>query len=160
VYHCRAFKLTLKFVHLRQPKTFAIIESMKIVLLDRDGTLVVDPPDERVDSVAKIELFPDTIDALKQLADSGYAAIIVTNQAGIAEGRITENDFWQMHNEVLNRLAPSGINILKTYMNGEAPGTKSVWRKPAPGMLLQASKDFNFTLADTYMVGDRPSDVQ
>jgi histidinol-phosphate phosphatase family protein len=133
---------------------------MKTVLFDRDGTLIVDPPDERVDSVDKIKLFPDTIEALTYLADHDFNIIIVTNQAGIAEGRINDAEFWQIHSIVIERLAPSGIQILKTYMNGEAPGTTSDWRKPAPGMLLQAAKDFNLDLSNIYMVGDSQSDIE
>lgn len=133
---------------------------MKIVFLDRDGTLIQDPVDERVNSVEEIELFPDTIEALKLLADNGFSAIIITNQAGIAEGLITEAEFWNIHNEVLRQLESSGITILKTYMNAEQIGSHvSNMRKPGPGMLLQAGVDFHLDLSKIYMVGDRQSDV-
>jgi D-glycero-D-manno-heptose 1,7-bisphosphate phosphatase len=132
----------------------------KIVLLDRDGTVIVDPPDERVDTVDKIQLFPDTIAALKELATAAYAVIFVTNQAGIAEGRLTEQDFERINNKVIELLAPSGIKVLKTYMSPHGTNDTNDWRKPGPGMLLQAAADFSFNLADTYMVGDRLSDVQ
>lgn len=52
---------------------------MNVVFLDRDGTIIAEPDDRRVDNVEKIKLFPDTVDALKYLADNGYAAIIITN---------------------------------------------------------------------------------
>ena len=73
---------------------------MNVVFLDRDGTVIIDPTDERVDKVEKIELFPDSIEALKYLADNDFAVVFITNQAGIAEGRITEDDFWRIHSEV------------------------------------------------------------
>lgn len=73
----------------------------KIVLLDRDGTVIVDPPDLRVDKVDKIELFRDSIEGLKYLADNDFAVILITNQAGVEEGRLTEEEFWQIHNEAL-----------------------------------------------------------
>lgn len=133
---------------------------MKVVLIDRDGTIIFDPPDERVDRVEKIKLFPDTIDALKFLAEHEYAIIIVTNQAGIAEGRLSEKEFWKIHSVVLEKIAPSGVKVLKTYMNGEASGTKSEWRKPGPGMLLKAAKDLNLKLSDIFMIGDHESDIQ
>jgi len=134
---------------------------MKVVFLDRDGTVIVDPADLRVDKVEKIELFPDSIEALKYLADNGFVAILITNQAGIEEGRITEEEFWEIHEEVLRRLAPSGLKILKTYMNGEMKRTdNSEWRKPGPKMLLQAAEDFGLNLQDIYMVGDNQSDIQ
>lgn len=132
---------------------------MKVVLLDRDGTVIQDPIDERVESVDEIELFPDTIEALRLLADNDYAVIFITNQAGIAEGKITEAEFWTIHEEVLRRLEPSGINVLKTYMNSESTEGASDMRKPGPGMLLQAASYFNFDINDVYMVGDRQSDI-
>jgi imidazoleglycerol-phosphate dehydratase/histidinol-phosphatase len=104
---------------------------MKVVFLDRDGTVIIDPPDERVDKMEKIELFPDSIEALKFLADNDFAIVFITNQAGISEGRLSEEKFWQIHSEVLLRLSPSNVTVLKTYMNGEAPGLGSTeWRKP------------------------------
>lgn len=133
---------------------------MKVVFLDRDGTVIQEPHDERVDKIDKIELLPDSIGALKFFADNDFAAVLITNQAGIAEGRITEEDFWVIHSEVLNQLAPSGIKFLKTYMNGEAGADASEWRKPGPGMLLQAAKDLDLSLSDIYMVGDSQADIQ
>ncbi len=133
---------------------------MKVVFLDRDGTVIQEPADERVDKVEKIVLPPDSIEALKYLADNDFSVIIITNQAGIAEGRITEEEFWTIHKEVLLQLAPSGVNILKTYMNGETGSDASEWRKPGPNMLLQAAQDFKLSLKDIYMVGDSESDIQ
>lgn len=134
---------------------------MNLLLLDRDGTIIVDPDDERVDSVDKINLFPDTIESLDFLAEHDFAVVLVTNQASITEDRLTEAGFWNIHEEVLRQLAPSGVQILKTYMNGEGPGPDaSDWRKPGPLMLLQAAKDLDFDISAVYMAGDRATDVQ
>jgi histidinol-phosphate phosphatase family protein len=134
---------------------------MNVVFLDRDGTVIVDPPDLRVDKIEKIKLFDDSIEALKLLADNNIAVVLITNQAGIAEGRLTEEEFWAIHTEVLNQLAPSGVKILKTYMNGEATGPNaSEWRKPGPKMLLQAAKDLDLDISEIYMVGDNQPDIQ
>lgn len=133
---------------------------MKVIFLDRDGTIIQDPLDERVDTIDKIELFPDSIEALKYLADNDFGVVLVTNQAGIGEGRITEEEFWKIHNEVLRQLKPSGVKFIKTYMNGEAGGPDATeWRKPGPKMLLQAAEDLNLDLKDIYMVGDNQSDI-
>jgi len=134
---------------------------MKVVFLDRDGTVVEEPHDHRIDGVEKIKLFPDSIAALKHLADNDFSVVFITNQAGIGEGRITEDEYWELHGEVLRQLEPSGANILKTYMNGEADTpTASQWRKPGPNMLLQAAKDLDLDLGDIYMVGDSLTDVE
>lgn len=132
---------------------------MKIVLLDRDGTAIVDPPDERVDRIEKIRLFPDTIEALRYLAAHDFAVIFVTNQAGIGEGRITLTEFEAIHGEVKARLGPSGITILRTYLCPHTPGDQCDCRKPKPTLLLQAIRDFNLDPKTTFMVGDRHSDI-
>jgi histidinol-phosphate phosphatase family protein len=133
---------------------------MKTVLLDRDGTIVIDPPDKRIDSVEKLALFPDTLEALHYLAEHGYNVIIITNQRGIAEGRITTQQFETINAHFITMLQPSGIEVLKTYMSPFGKNDVNDWQKPGPGMLLQAAKDFNLDLAATYMVGDRETDVQ
>lgn len=134
---------------------------MKVVFLDRDGTLIREPSDRTIDSIDKVELVPDAIDALRLLADNDFSVIIVTNQSGIDEGRMTEDDFWRIHNEVLTRLSSSGVMILKTYMNPETDNPNvSEWRKPGPKMLLQAATDFDLDLSTMFMIGDRETDVQ
>ncbi len=127
--------------------------------MDRDGTVVVDPPDERVDSEEKVKFFPDSISALKKLQDDGFSIIFVTNQAGIAEGRIDTGGYERIQNKVLSMLEAGGVKILKTYLcpHGQSDGCDC--RKPKPTLLLQAAKDFDVDLRNTYMVGDRDSDV-
>jgi D-glycero-D-manno-heptose 1,7-bisphosphate phosphatase len=132
---------------------------MKVVLLDRDGTIIRDPEDERVDKEAKIELFPDTIEALRLLADNDFSIIIITNQAGIAEGLLSEDDFFRINTKVIEMFAPTGIKILKTYFCPHQKKDECDCRKPSPKMLLEAVKEFNLNAADLYMVGDRESDI-
>ncbi|MCR4281017.1 MAG: HAD family hydrolase [Candidatus Kaiserbacteria bacterium] len=133
---------------------------MRAVFLDRDGTIIVDPPDERVDKAEKIKLFPDSIEALKKLATLDYGVILVTNQAGISEGRINEDEFWNLHAIVLEKLTPSGVKIHKSYMCACPHGHDNCdCRKPKPAMLLQASKEFNIDLGNSWMIGDRQSDI-
>jgi len=133
---------------------------MKAVFLDRDGTLIVDPPDLRVDSINDIHLFPDTLEALALLASLNFVVIEVTNQAGIAEGRIDRAEFETINNKVLEILESSGVKILKIYMCPHAPEDNCVCRKPKPYLLLQAAKDFDIDLAQSYLIGDRLSDIE
>ena len=133
---------------------------MKMILLDRDGTLIVDPPDERIDSINKVKLMPDTLEAMKYLAENDYGVILITNQAGIAEGRLTEEEYWKLHRKILKLLKPSGVNILKTYLCPHAPADRCVCRKPHPTMIQWAADDFDFSPSDVYMIGDRVTDVK
>jgi D-glycero-D-manno-heptose 1,7-bisphosphate phosphatase len=132
---------------------------MRAVFLDRDGTLIIDPPDERVDKVEKIKLFPDSLEALRLLSTLDYGVFIITNQAGIAEGRINEVEFQTINTKVLEMLAPSGAKILKTYVCPHSPHNRCECRKPKPTMILQAAQEFDIDLPNSWMVGDHQSDI-
>ena len=132
---------------------------MKTILLDRDGTVIVDPPDERVDKIEKIKLFPDTIEALRYLSEHDFAIVFVTNQAGVAEGRIDEAEFEAIHDKVKELLAPSGVTILQTYVCPHRPDDNCDCRKPKPKLVLQAMHEFSLDPKTTYFVGDRQSDI-
>ncbi len=132
---------------------------MKVALLDRDGTVIVDPDYDRVDSVEKVKLLPHTLDALGYLAANDYSVIFVTNQSSIGQGRINESEFWQIHDRVLKLIEPSGVNILKTYVCPHGPGDGCICRKPEPALLLEAAEEFGLDLLETYTVGDRLSDI-
>jgi D-glycero-D-manno-heptose 1,7-bisphosphate phosphatase len=133
---------------------------MKAVFLDRDGTISVGEPHyARIDSIDKLELLPTVMDALHLLSNLDYGIFIVTNQAGIAEGLISETEFERINQRLLDMIAPSGIRILKSY---HCPHSKDVGckcQKPKPGMLLAASKEFDIALQASWMIGDRMTDV-
>lgn len=134
--------------------------SMKAVFLDRDGTITVGTPTiERVDTPDKAKLLPNTIEALKLLSTLDYKVFIVTNQMSIFEHRITEEGFHEINNKILEMIAPSGVMITKTYFCPHGPDSGCVCYKPKPGMLLQAAKEYDINLSESWMIGDRPSDV-
>jgi D-glycero-D-manno-heptose 1,7-bisphosphate phosphatase len=132
---------------------------MKAIFLDRDGTLILDPPDLRVDSVLDIHVFPETLKAFKLLTTLDYGVIEITNQAGIGEGRITQAEFAQLNDKVLDVLESTGMKVLKTYMCPHLPEDNCACRKPQPTMILQAAKDYDIDLAQSWMIGDRESDI-
>ena len=133
---------------------------MKAVFLDRDGTISVGVPVyERVSSLDKVQLLPNTVEALKLLATLDYGVFIITNQAGLAEKLITMEQFEEINNKVLELIAPSGLTILKTYLCPHGENDNCECRKPKPKLLLDAAKEFDVDLAQSWMIGDRPSDV-
>jgi D-glycero-D-manno-heptose 1,7-bisphosphate phosphatase len=133
---------------------------MKAVFVDRDGTMIVEPPNERLTWIHDIKLFPDTIEALKLLQDNGFAIIEVTNQAGIGEGLITIEKFWDMEiGGVEKMLAEGGVKITKTFVCPHTAADNCECRKPKPKMLLDAAKEFNIDLASSFMIGDRLGDI-
>jgi D-glycero-D-manno-heptose 1,7-bisphosphate phosphatase len=134
---------------------------MKAVFLDRDGTVTAGIPKyERVDSVNKVELLPNSLEGLRFLAAIDFKFFIITNQAGIAEGLISRVEFDEINNKVLELIGPSGIKITETYVCPHSTDSTCECRKPKPAMLLHAAKKYNLDLANSYTVGDRPSDVE
>jgi D-glycero-D-manno-heptose 1,7-bisphosphate phosphatase len=133
---------------------------MRAVFLDRDGTVTVGIPTyERVDSIDKVELLPGVLEALTLLAGLDYGVFFVTNQAGIAEGLLTKARFNTINAFAIGLLAPSGIRILKTYCCPHGEHANCTCRKPKPRMLLQAAEEYAIDLKQSYMIGDRISDV-
>ena len=89
-----------------------------------------------------------------------YVIFIITNQAGISEGKLTEEEFWDIHSVVIDRLATSGVHIRKTYMCPHGPSDNRECRKPKPTLLLRAAQEFDINLKESWTVGDHDSDIQ
>jgi histidinol-phosphate phosphatase family protein len=100
------------------------------------------------------------LEALQLLATLDYGVFLVTNQAGIAEGLITMEQFNAINNRLLELLEPTGIQIRKTYVCPHGEGAVCDCRKPKPGMLQEAAREFDIDLAASWMLGDRATDVE
>ena len=131
----------------------------KVVFFDRDGTLLRTPEDRRVDSVAKVVLFPDTVQALRLLVRHGYAGVVITNQTGIAEGRFTPEEYARISQRLLELLQPSAMHILKIYTCPHSRADGCACRKPKPTMVLDATKEFGIDPTSAYLIGDRQDDM-
>ncbi|HSX06926.1 MAG TPA: HAD family hydrolase [Candidatus Saccharimonadia bacterium] len=134
--------------------------SHKAVFLDRDGTLDIGTPTyERVDSLDKMQLLPNTLKALERLAALDYLVFVVTNQAGLAEGLIGWDEFNAIQGKLMKLIEPSGIAIAKTYVCPHDENDDCDCRKPNPKLLLDAAREYDIDLANSWMIGDRSSDV-
>ena len=144
-------------------------KSVPAIFLDRDGTINVDHG--YVHEIDEFEFIDGVIDAMRELKNMGYALIIVTNQSGIARGKFTEAQFETLTEWMDWSLADRGVDLDGIYYCPHHPDAgypeerkeykiKCTCRKPAPGMLLQAAKDWNIDMGQSYMIGDRSSDVQ
>ena len=91
---------------------------------------------------------------MKILSHYGFKFIIITNQAGIARGMITRNQLYYIHRMMKKYLTKKNIEILKIYFSPDHFNSNSKFRKPAPGMLFQASKDFRLNLDQCIYIGD------
>lgn len=137
---------------------------MKAAFLDRDGVLNQDIHYlHRPDDVIWVD---GAKEAVAALCAAGYAVIIVTNQSGVARGYYTEEDVKVLHAWMQKELATAGGKILDIYYCPYLAGAAvkaydkdSNWRKPAPGMVLQAAKDHDLDLTQSFLIGDNESDM-
>ena len=151
-------------VHARNLK-----EKQKAIFLDRDGTInkyvgFLTQPEQ-------FELIEGAAEAIKRINKSDYLAIVVTNQPVIARGDCTWQELQQIHDKMETELGKAGAFVDGIYIcphhpdkgfEGELPEYKYECgcRKPAPGLLLQAAKDFNIDLSQSIMMGDSERDTK
>ncbi len=135
------------------------------VFLDRDGTLNVDVG--YLHAIDQLELFPWTADALRLLKRAGYLLVVVSNQAGIAQGMIAPGVVEQAHAEMLRRVREAGGDLDALYFCPHHPrgaikelATDCRCRKPLPGMIDDAARDLGIDVARSWVVGDKWLDVQ
>jgi len=131
---------------------------MKAVFLDRDGTLITDR--HFLSDPAQVEMIPGVPEALRRLQDAGFLLVIVTNQSGIGRGYYTEADMHRVNERLESELARAGVRFAKIYFSPEAPEDPGRGRKPSPAFLFDARDEFGVDLGRSYMVGDKPIDVQ
>lgn len=129
----------------------------KAIFFDRDGTLIVDKP--YLNDPDQIEYLPGVFSALKKLQEEGFLLIIVTNQSGISRGLIEINNLNKIHSNMKSEFSRYGVELLGFYYAPYLPSSDHPLRKPNPGMLFEAAKDFNVDLGQSWMIGDRMTDV-
>ena len=141
----------------------------KAVFLDRDGT--INKYVGFLRNVDEFELMPGVAEAIRKINNSGYLAIVVTNQPVIARGEVTVPELQLIHNKMETLLGAEGAYLDAIYYcphhphkgyEGEIPELKidCDCRKPKPGMLIRAAEDFNIDLSNSWMIGDGENDVK
>lgn len=141
----------------------------KAVFLDRDGT--INKYVGFLRDINEFELLPGVAEAIKLINQSGYLAIVVTNQPVIARGEVSWEELHEIHLKMQTLLGKEGAYLDGIYVcphhpdkgfEGERPEYKfdCDCRKPKPGLFLQAAKDFNIDLSQSYMIGDKSTDIE
>lgn len=141
----------------------------KAIFIDRDGT--INKYVGFLRDIKDFELLPGVCEAIKRINELGYLAIVVTNQPVIARGEVTVDELENIHNKMETLLGDEGAYIDAIYycphhpdkgFEGERPEYKinCECRKPKPGLLIQAAKDYNIDLSSSWMVGDGETDIQ
>lgn len=136
----------------------------KAVFLDRDGTIIHDA--NYLDKKENIKLFDGAAEAIKKLNEAGFIVIIITNQSGVARGYFAEEIVIKLNKELVRMLEKEGAKIDGVYYcphhtkgSIEKYSIECECRKPKIGMLKKAAEDFDIDLPNSYMVGDKPDDI-
>jgi D-glycero-D-manno-heptose 1,7-bisphosphate phosphatase len=128
------------------------------IFLDRDGTIMYDTGYPRFPS--EVRLIPGATDALRQLKRQGFALVVVSNQSGVGRGLLTLDDAQAVHARLEECLGAEGVRLDGAYYCYDAPGSATSHRKPGAGMLLQAATELGLALDRSFMIGDKPSDME
>ncbi|NIP18424.1 MAG: bifunctional histidinol-phosphatase/imidazoleglycerol-phosphate dehydratase HisB [Xanthomonadales bacterium] len=135
-------------------------DKRRILFIDRDGTLIVEPADEQVDSLAKLELVDGVIPALLRLGEAGYEFVLVSNQDGRGTDSFPEEDFIVPHNRMLNLFRSQGIVFTAEHIDPHFESDNAPTRKPGIGMLLDYLRSGDLDFGDSWVIGDRPTDLE
>jgi D-glycero-D-manno-heptose 1,7-bisphosphate phosphatase len=132
----------------------------RALFLDRDG--VVNADRGYVYLKEHFEFTEGIFDLCREYADGGYILIIITNQAGIAKGLYTEADFNRLTKWMTEEFSKEGITITKVYHCPHHPDIDGFCgcRKPEPGMILQAVKEFDLDIKECILIGDKETDLE
>lgn len=133
----------------------------KVLFIDRDGTLIIEPPvDFQIDSLEKLEFYPQVFQYLSRIAkELEYELVMVTNQDGLGTGSFPEETFWPAHNKVLKAFENEGVIFSEILIDRSFEHENLPTRKPGTAMLTHYIKG-NYDLKNSYVIGDRKTDVQ
>ena len=131
----------------------------RVLFIDRDGTIIVEPPDEQIDSFDKMEFLPGVISHLSHIAKkNAFELVMVTNQDGLGTNSFPENTFWPVHNLMLKILQNEGIVFDEILIDRSFPEDNALTRKPQTGLLTKYMTG-NYDLENSYVIGDRQTDI-
>ena len=134
--------------------------SKRALFVDRDGTIIVEPPvDYQVDSLEKLEFVAGAISGLKSVSELDYELVMASNQDGLGTGAFPEETFWPAHTKMMRTLAGEGVFFDDQLIDPTFPQDNAPTRKPRTGMFGKYLSG-EYDLANSYVVGDRLTDVE
>jgi imidazoleglycerol-phosphate dehydratase/histidinol-phosphatase len=133
----------------------------KVLFIDRDGTLVIEPPvDLQLDSLEKLEFYPGVFQWLSRIVrELDYEIVMVTNQDGLGTSSFPEETFWPAQNKILEAFTNEGVDFDEIYIDKSFPEDNAPTRKPRTGLLNKYLYG-NYCLEDSFVIGDRASDIE
>ena len=131
----------------------------KVVFLDRDGTINYDSADY-IKSRFEFKFIPGSIEAIRELTISGFSSIVITNQSALARKMISSEELDFLHNMMSETVDSGGGKITDIFFCPHMPSDGCDCRKPEPGLILRAQRQYNIDLSTTIMVGDSAKDIE
>ncbi len=134
---------------------------IRVLFIDRDGTLIQEPADEQVDSFAKLKFYPGALQYLPRIAkELDFELVLVTNQDGLGTSSHPDENFWPVHHLVMDTFAGEGVNFAREHVDRTFPHENADTRKPGVGMLKEYFDPQKYDLANSFVIGDRVNDVR
>ena len=133
----------------------------KVLFIDRDGTLTIEPGDYQVDAFEKLVFYPEVFRYLSSIArELDYELVMVTNQDGLGTESFPEEEFWPYQNHLVNSFKNEGVVFSEIFIDRTFPHEKADTRKPGLGMLKGYIDNPEFDLSASFVIGDRLTDMQ
>jgi len=134
----------------------------RVLFIDRDGTIINEvPPTYQIDSFEKLQFYPKVFQYLTRIAaELDYELIMVTNQDGLGSSSFPEETFWPVQNFIMQTLESENIHFSKVYIDKSFPADNLPTRKPGIGMLTEYFDVTKYDLKNSFVIGDRITDVQ
>ncbi len=132
----------------------------RIVFVDRDGTLIEEPPDEQIDALDKVRFLPGVFRALQELIANGFRIVMVTNQDGLGTAAFPPERFALAHNFVLDAFSSQDIEFDAVFVCPHVKADHCTCRKPGTALVTQYLRERDIDLARSVMIGDRDTDLE
>ncbi|MDO7541665.1 MAG: bifunctional histidinol-phosphatase/imidazoleglycerol-phosphate dehydratase HisB [Flavobacteriaceae bacterium] len=133
----------------------------KVLFIDRDGTLALEPKDYQLDAIEKLEFYPEVFTYLRKIAkELDYELVMVTNQDGLGTKSFPEDTFWPTHNFLLKAFENEGIQFDSIFIDKSLPAENATTRKPRTGLLTAYLDERKYDLQNSFVIGDRITDIE
>ncbi|MEP0985636.1 histidinol-phosphatase [Ekhidna sp.] len=131
-----------------------------ILFIDRDGTIIQETDDEKIETIEKLDFLPEALYYLKKLKDeTDFLFVMVTNQDGLGTEAFPDHEFWPVHNFIMRLLETEGIYFDSVHIDEHFENDNHPNRKPGAGMLTSYMSG-GYDMENSYVIGDRATDVQ
>ncbi len=133
----------------------------KVLFIDRDGTLALEPENYQLDALDKLVFYPGVFQYLGRIAkELDYELVMVTNQDGLGTDNFPEDTFWPTHDFIMAALKNEGISFSEVLIDKSLPADNAPTRKPKTGMLSAYIDNADYDLGKSYVIGDRSTDLE